>query len=43
MYWKWMQGNNKNALEASEHFKVPIEKIWEQINESKSKSESKSS
>ena len=34
-YWKWMQDNNKSALEASEHFEVTISEVWEQINESK--------
>jgi len=33
MYWIWMQEHNKTALDASKHFNVNIEKVWEQINE----------
>lgn len=32
-YWKWMEQNNKTALEASKHFGVSISEVWEQINE----------
>ena len=36
MYWTWMQENNKSAFEASEHFNVTVEEVWEQINERQS-------
>lgn len=39
MYWKWMKENNKSAIEASEHFGVRVEKVWEQINERNSSRE----
>ena len=39
MYWTWMQENNKSALEASQHFNVSIEEVWEQVNQAKNTKE----